>query len=492
MLDFSGESLRVRFAPSPTGKLHLGSARTALLNWLVVRREGGKFVLRLEDTDVVRSSPEFEQDIIDSLKWMGIDWDEGPDIGGPFAPYRQSERMDLYREQVSRLLEEGKAYRCFCSPDELEERKRKVVAQGKPWRYDRKCLEIPQEESERLAASKPFAIRFRVPEGKVVVKDLLRGEVVVDSSEIADFIILRSDGRAGFNMAVVVDDITMKVNLVIRGDDHLTNAVRHAMLFEALDSAPPLFLHHSLLLGKDGAKLSKRHAATAVSDYRERGYLSSALANYLSLLSWSPGDDREIFTMEELVSEFNLKRLSASRAIFDIDKLNWINRQHMKKLSNDSLAGLVRPFIEKAGEKELQKIPPEKFELAVESVREKIETLSEAVEQLLIYTKKPDEITDKALEELRKTSDLDEVFDICLEALRENPGSSRDVAERIVKGLREEAKARGWGAKKILWVLRLGITGHVIGPDLIYLIMFWGSEGCAERMEAKRRIHELH
>lgn len=489
--DRKNVKIRLRFAPSPTGRLHLGSARTALLNWLVARKEGGTLVLRFEDTDFERSSREFERDILESLEWMGIDWDEGPDIGGPFAPYRQSERMDLYREYAQSLLRKGHAYRCFCTSEELEERKKRAIDAGLPWRYDRKCLSIPAEESERLASlGKPYAIRFKVPEGKIVVRDRLRGEVIVDSSEISDFIILRSDGRAGFNLAVVVDDITMKITHVIRGDDHLTNAVRHVMLFEALDSKPPEFLHHSLLMGPDGAKLSKRHGATAVSEYREKGYLPGALVNYLALLSWSPGDDRELFSPDELVKEFSLERLSASKAIFDFDKLNWLNRQHMKELSTAELTDLVIPFLKREGRENVLSLPREKLEIAIESVRNGMETLQDAVQPVDIYSREPGEVTDEAMQELLKIDDLDEAFDICIKYLGAEEEATREKAEYIVKGLREEAKKLGWSAKKILWPLRLGVTGHTVGPDLIYLIMFWGPRVCAERVESTRRVIE--
>ena len=371
---------RVRFAPSPTGKLHLGSARTALFNWLFARGRDGALVLRLEDTDSERSSLEFEHDILDTLRWMGIDWDEGPDVGGDHGPYRQSERMDLYTARALELLQQSKAYRCFCTSEELDARKKKAMAAGKPWRYDRRCLSLPPgEASKRDAAGEPFTIRFKVPEGKVTVRDMLRGDVVVDASEIDDFIIMRSDGTAGFHLAVVVDDVSMEISHIIRGDDHLTNAVRHVLLFEALGAIAQLFLHHSLLMGPDGAKLSKRHGSTSVSDYRAKGYMHQALVNYLALLSWSPGDDREIFTMPELVQEFDVAGVSASKAIFDFDKLNWLNRQHMRTLSSSQITSLVEPFLDREGRSELLALPRDRLELAIESVRNNMETLLDAI-----------------------------------------------------------------------------------------------------------------
>ncbi len=484
---------RVRFAPSPTGRLHLGSARTALFNWLVARGSGGAFVLRLEDTDSERSSAEFEQDITGSMRWMGLDWDEGPDVGGPHGPYRQSERMGLYREYGESLLAEGKAYKCWCTASELEERKKAVIQGGKAWRYDRRCAALPDEERSRLEAEGvPYAVRFRVREGEVAVDDMLRGSVTVDASEIDDFIIMRSDGTAGFHLAVVVDDITMEISHVIRGDDHLTNAVRHVLLFEAFGAKPPRFLHHSLLFGPDGTKLSKRHGATSVADYRELGYLPEALVNYLALLSWSPGagDEREIFTMEQLVEEFSIKGVSASKAIFDFDKLNWIDRQHIKTRSDAELTDLVMPFLEETGRNELLALPKPRLEIAVGAVRNAMEKLTDALEPMDIFVRPAGLIDDKAVKELAKSTELDEAVQLCVDTLTRESSGDRDAAERIVENLRMEAKERDWGAKKVLWPLRLAVTGLTVGPDLVYLIMFWGPHGCADRIEANMRAFE--
>jgi glutamyl/glutaminyl-tRNA synthetase len=283
----------------------------------------------------------------------------------------------------------------------------------------------------------------------------------------------------------------MQITHVIRGDDHLTNAARHVLLFGALGGPVPRFLHHSLLMGPDGAKLSKRHGATAVSDYREQGYLPQALTNYLALLSWSPGDDREVFSLPELVKEFGIKGVSASKAVFDFDKLNWLDRQHMKKLSDCEVADLVVPFLEKEGRSELLDLPRSKLELVVASVRNNKEKLADAVGPTDIYVRPAGSVDEKAMAELRKAAELDEALGLCLDTLRSEPGASdRETAERIVAGLRGDAKERGWGAKKVLWPFRLAVTGLTVGPDLIYLIMFWGTDGCAERIEATRRTLE--
>ena len=485
---------RVRFAPSPTGKLHLGSGRTALFNWLVARGSGGSFVLRLEDTDRERSSATFELDIMDSMRWMGLDWDEGPDVGGPHGPYRQSERMEIYGENGRKLLAEGKAYKCWCSAEELDVRKRAAVADGRAWRYDRKCAMLPDSEIARLESEgAPYTVRFRVPEGTVVVDDMLRGDVSVDASEIDDFIIMRSDGTAGFHLAVVVDDITMEITHVIRGDDHLTNAVRHVLLFQALGAEPPKFLHHSLLFGPDGAKLSKRHGATAVSDYREQGYLPEALVNYLALLSWSPGagDEREIFTPAQLIEEFSIKGVSASKAIFDFDKLNWIDRQHIKGKSDVELTDLVVPFLIKTGREALLELPRDHLEIAVAAVRNSLERLPDGLEQMDTFVRPAGLVDDKAASELAKSAELSDALEICARVLRAETSADRRTAEAIVERLRAEAKERGWGAKKVLWPLRLAVTGLTVGPDLVYLIMFWGPAGCADRIDSTERSLEV-
>ena len=484
---------RVRFAPSPTGKLHLGSGRTALFNWLVARGSGGAMVLRLEDTDRARSTAEFELDIMESMRWMGLDWDEGPDVGGPHGPYRQSERMELYREHGEKLLAEGKAYKCWCSASDLDERKKAVVAGGKAWRYDRRCLDLPEGERDRLEAEgAPCTVRFRVPEGKVVVEDMLRGEVTVDASEIDDFIIMRSDGTAGFHLAVVVDDLTMEITHVIRGDDHLTNAVRHVLLFEALGGAAPRFLHHSLLFGPDGTKLSKRHGATSVTDYREQGYLPEGLVNYLALLSWSPGagDEREIFTLDQLIEEFSIKGVSASKAIFDFDKLNWIDRQHIKMRSDSELADLVSPFLASTGRGALLELPREKLEVAVAAVRNAMEKLTDGLEPMDVFVRPAGQLSEKAASELAKSDVLAEALALCTDTLRRETSNDIETAERIVESLRAAAKERGWGAKKVLWPFRLAVTGLTVGPDLLYLIMFWSPQGCADRIEVTSKTLE--
>jgi len=324
--------VRVRFAPSPTGALHIGSARTALYNFLFARRHGGSFIVRIEDTDVARSEAHFEASILEDLAWLGLRWDEGPECGGPAEPYRQSERQGLYRAAAHDLLERGLAYPCFCSQERLDALRQQRLAAGLMPKYDRRCHGLPAGEVERrLAAGEPAALRFAVPEGEVVVDDLIRGRVAFASDVIGDFIILRSDGRAGYNFAAAVDDAEMRISHVIRGEDHLTNTARQVLLLHALGAERPRYAHHSLILGPDGTKLSKRHGATAVSEFRELGYLPAAVTNYLALLSWSHGE-REVLGTEELIAEFDLAALSGSPAIFDAGKLDWLDHEHILAL----------------------------------------------------------------------------------------------------------------------------------------------------------------
>lgn len=326
--------MRVRFAPSPTGSLHIGSARTALYNYLFARHHDGSFIVRIEDTDVARNEARHEAAILEDLAWLGLQWDEGPGRGGPAAPYRQSEREGQYRAAAQTLLERGLAYHCFCSQQRLDTLREERLAAGRMPKYDRRCYRLPREEVERrLAAGEPAALRFVVPEGQIVVDDLIRGLVTFASEVIGDFIILRSDGRAGYNFAAAVDDAGMRISHVIRGEDHLTNTARQVLLLGALDAPQPRYAHHSLILGPDGTKLSKRHGATAVGEFRELGYLPQAITNYLALLSWSHGE-REVLAMEELIAEFDLSALSGSPAIFDAGKLDWLDHEHILALDD--------------------------------------------------------------------------------------------------------------------------------------------------------------
>ncbi len=342
---------RVRFAPSPTGHLHVGNARTALFNWLLARGQGGTFILRIEDTDAERSTAASEASILEDLRWLGLDWDEGPDAGGAYGPYRQSERLELYRSYAEDLLTRGRAYRCFCTPEQLEQERQAALAASQPPKYSGRCRALPAEEvARRLAAGEAAAIRFAVPVDRdVTFSDIVRGEVTFNTAVIGDPVIVRSDGRPAYNFAVIIDDALMKVTCVIRGEDHISNTPRQVLLYEAFGFPPPSFAHLSLVMGPDHAPLSKRHGATSVSEFREKGILPEALVNYLALLGWSPGEGEELLPATELARRFDLGKVSHSAAVFDTDKLAWMNRHYLKAAEPSRVAALAMPSFVRAG-----------------------------------------------------------------------------------------------------------------------------------------------
>lgn len=342
---------RVRFAPSPTGHLHVGNARTALFNWLLARGQGGSFILRIEDTDAERSTAESERAILDDLRWLGLDWDEGPDVGGPHVPYRQSERLALYESYARDLVDRGLAYYCFCTPAELEAERTAALAAGAPPKYSGRCRALaPSVAARRVQAGEPAAIRFAVPANRdVTFTDLVRGTVTFNTEVIGDPVIVRSEGRPAYNFSVVVDDALMEITDVIRGEDHISNTPRQILIYEALGATPPRFAHLSLVLGPDHAPLSKRHGATSVAEFRDRGFLPEALVNYLALLGWSPGEGQEILPVDEMARRFDVTTVSHSAAVFDVPKLSWMSRQYMRTTPGPRLSRDCAPYLIRAG-----------------------------------------------------------------------------------------------------------------------------------------------
>lgn len=343
--------VRVRFAPSPTGQLHVGNARTALFNWLFARKTGGTMILRIEDTDLERSEARYEDQLIADLKWLGLDWDEGPDMGGPYVPYRQSDRLEIYRDYAEKLLAERKAYLCFCTDEELQKERERAQAEHRQPIYSGKCWKLdPAEALRRRSSGERAAIRLRIPEHPIRFHDIVHGEVEFSNEVVSDPIILRSSGIPVYNYVVVVDDALMKITHVIRGDDHLSNTPKQVALYEALGWPVPEFAHLSTILGSDRERLSKRHGATSIANFREMGVLPEALTNYLALLGWAPsGGTREIFTPQELTKEFTLERVTPSPAVFDMEKLYWLNRHYIKECDPKRLAFLVAGFLAKTG-----------------------------------------------------------------------------------------------------------------------------------------------
>src|SRR5438270_2243232 len=343
--------MRVRFAPSPTGQLHVGNARTALFNWLLARGQGGAFILRIEDTDAERSTRESEATILRDLRWLGLDWDEGPDLGGSHGPYRQSERLHLYQSYAKELLTGDAAYHCFCSTAQLDADRQEALAAGRPARYAGTCRRVSREDAaERIAAGERPAIRFRIPENRdVVFEDAVRGDVRFHTDVIGDPIIVRADGTPAYNFAVVVDDALMEVTDVMRGEDHISNTPRQVLLYEALGFTPPNFAHLALVMGPDHSPLSKRHGATSVAEFRAKGYLPEALVNYLALIGWSPGGGDELLPIDELARRFSLEAVGHSAGVFDEEKLAWVNRHYLKVTEPIRIAELSLPYFNDAG-----------------------------------------------------------------------------------------------------------------------------------------------
>jgi len=342
--------VRVRFAPSPTGYLHVGGARTALFNWLFARRHGGTFVLRIEDTDTERSSWEMVAGIVEGLRWLGLDWDEGPDVGGPHGPYFQSQRLDQHRAVVNRLIAGGHAYPCYCSSETLQAKRQAAEAAGGGWMYDRTCRQLSPEDIARLdTAGTPRAIRLLIPDGVTAFTDLVHGEIKFDNRNIEDFVVLRSDGQPTYHLSVVADDIDMAITHVVRGDDHISNTPKHVLLFQALGHGVPAFAHVPLILGTDKKRLSKRHGATSVTEYTRMGYLPEAMMNFLALLGWSPGDDRELLNRDELIAAFALEGISGGNAVFNPEKLDWMNQQYIMRLATEELGSRLEPYLRDAG-----------------------------------------------------------------------------------------------------------------------------------------------
>ncbi len=475
--------VRVRFAPSPTGYLHIGNARTALFNWLFARHHHGTFILRIEDTDVERSTQESDQLILEDMKWLGLDYDEGPDKGGAFGPYRQSMRLHLYREYAQKLVDAGKAYPCFCTEEELEAEKQKLLAAGRMPVYSGKCRNLSQEEVERRkAAGIPFALRFKVdPWGSVGFQDWVRGEVVFEKQYIGDFVILRSDGIAPYNFAVVIDDALMQITHVIRGEDHISNTPRQLLLYEALGFQPPQFAHLSMILGPDHTRLSKRHGATSVAQYREAGYLPDALINYLALLGWTPESGQEIISREEMIRQFSLKRVSKSAAVFDIMKLNWINGNYIRNEDIKKLTALALPYYQRAGMVSNQPTSEElsKLERVIQVTRGYVETLSQLPEHAWIFYTSRLEWSEEA-KEILKTDSARRVIKVLQEELKGIEEITPDTSKNLLAHLKAKT---GSGGKNLYLPIRAALTGQTHGPELYQLMDILGKEECLKRLD---------
>jgi nondiscriminating glutamyl-tRNA synthetase len=491
----SRNAVRVRFAPSPTGYVHVGNARTALFNWLFARHHSGAFVLRIEDTDVERSEPRFEAQLMEDLRWFGLDWDEGPDKGGSHGPYRQSERREIYAKLANQLIEAGHAYHCFCTPEQLEAERQEALKAGRQPRYSGRCRNLGREEAERRRASgEAAAIRLRIAEGTYRWRDLVHGETSFSSEVMGDLILVRSDGHPAYNYAVVVDDHRMEITHVIRGDDHISNTPRQLALYRAFGWTPPEFAHLSTILGPDRARLSKRHGATSLESFRQMGILPQALRNYLALLGWSPADGKtEILNGQELIRQFSLDHITKSPAVFDQEKLNWLNRHYLKELSPSERADLAAQFLVSAGFIQAPVEPPVLSWIArvLDATLKNLDNLSQfpaAARPIFSYDAREmarDAETRQAVEAPAARGVLTDFIPKVLAEDGLTYARFREITQEV-------QKTTGKKGKDLFHPIRVALTGEVSGPELEKLIPIFEEgaklplkthvKSCAERL----------
>ena len=468
--------MRVRFAPSPTGHLHVGNARTALFNWLLAQGQGGTFVLRLEDTDEARSTEVSADGILEDLRWLGITWDEGPDRGGAFGPYRQTQRLDRYRAHAQALIASGQAYYCFCSPEALESARAQALREGRTPQYAGTCRALdPGAAASRVAAGEPAAIRFRVPsEAAVTFTDLVRGPITTDIETIGDFVLLRQSGLPAYNFAVVVDDVGMRISHVIRGEDHVPNTPRQVLIYRALGETPPAFAHLSLVLGPDHAPLSKRHGASSVADFRVRGILPEALRNYLALLGWSPGHDEEIVPVDELARRFRVEDVTRSAGVFDPDKLAWMNRHYLKVAEPSRLAALLGPHLVSAGrltEASLEDATVGAFLAAcVPLIAGTVDQLADAPARLepVFEAPRPGEVLGALASEGAEAERAGRV--VVTAFAQELSGRPRLTRESFREAAQQVRQRTGHKGRALFHPIRLALTGQESGPELDLLV----------------------
>jgi len=482
---------RVRFAPSPTGYLHVGGARTALFNWLYARRHGGTFVLRIEDTDVERSSADMVTGILDGLRWLGLDWDEGPDTGGPHGPYFQSERLERYRDAAATLVANGFAYYCYCTPERLRAEREQAEQRGEAWQYDRTCLSLAPEQIAGLeAVGAPRAIRFRVSrlrasgaaasQGPMAFDDAVHGRIEFDPKNIEDFVVLRSDQHPTYHLSVVVDDIDMAISHVVRGDDHISNTPKHLMLFDAFGAAPPVFAHVPLILGADKKRLSKRHGATSVTEYRRQGYLADAMVNFLALLGWSPGDDRELMSIAELTASFSLDGISGGNAVFNSEKLDWMNGQYIARLSNADLLREIEPLLAGAGLLAAGARPPDEWlHRLLDLLRPRAKRTVDFVELARPLIADTVEYEAEAVEKHLTSPGLGEHVAALAGALRTVDPFDEPHVEAAVRG---SAAERGIKAGVLIHATRVALTGRTTSPGLFEVMVLLGRQRTVDRL----------
>jgi glutamyl-tRNA synthetase len=484
--------IRVRFAPSPTGYLHVGGARTALFNWLFARRHGGAFVLRIEDTDAERSSWEMVSGIVEGLRWLGLDWNEGPDIGGPHAPYFQSQRLDTYRAMADRLVAGGHGYYCYCSPGTLQQKRQAAEAAGGGWMYDRTCRSLAVDEIARLdAAGAPKAIRFLVPEGHTAFKDLVHGEIAFDNANVEDFVVLRSDRQPTYHLSVVADDIEMGMTHVIRGDDHISNTPKHVLLYQAFGSAVPEFAHVPLILGTDKKRLSKRHGATSVTEYQRLGYLPEAMVNFLALLGWSPGNDRELFDRGDLIEAFALEGISGGNAVFNPEKLDWMNQQYIMRTSADDLARQLEPMLREDGlwRDEYATARRSWFLQLIDLFKPRLKRLTSFSDDARPFLVDEVPIDEAAAKKHLLKSEVSEPLQALRDAIDESPHFDKDALETL---LRTVADRQGIKPGALIHATRVAVTGRAVSPGLFEVLELLGRDRTLERLATASFLIHSH
>lgn len=471
--------IRVRIAPSPSGNLHIGTARTALFNYLFAKKNDGKFVLRIEDTDLERSSDEYIKNIFDSLKALGLDWDEGPDVGGPYGPYSQSQRFDIYPKYAQQLVESGHAYECFCTPEELDAEKEESQRNKVAHIYSGKCKNLTEEQKEilRKEGRKP-AIRFTVEPKELIFNDLVKGELKFDTSLIGDFVIMKSNGTPTYNFAVVIDDMLMKISHIIRGEDHISNTPKQILIYEALGIETPQFGHLGMILAPDRSKLSKRHGATGVSEFVEKGYLIEALVNFVALLGWSPSDGVEIKTVDEIATDFRINEVSSSNSIFEYDKLNWMNAQYIKKLEVNELKDKLRPFLTQYN---LSELTDSQYTRMVEITREPLVILSDITEAVPYFFSEGVNIEPEVQAEVLSTETSQTVLK---EFVQQAQGWEFDeeTLHHKLEEFRNEFKEKGIKPKETMWAIRAAVTGRVKGADICAVLAVLGKDRVLKRI----------
>ena len=488
-------SVRVRFAPSPTGKLHIGGARTAIYNWAFARANGGTFILRIDDTDPTRSTDENTQIILRAMRWLGLDWDEGPEVGGDFGPYAQTERLDMYKEAAQKLWDAGRAYPCFCTTEQLAADRAAAQARKDPFQgYQRRCRDLSRDEAQaRIDAGEPYVLRIKVPadRGDVVIHDAVHGDVVFDAKELDDFVIFRSDGTPTYNFATVVDDAMMGITHVIRGDDHLSNTPRQVMVYEALEAPVPTFAHISMILGADGKKLSKRHGATSVEEYRDAGYLSDAFVNYLALLGWSLDGETTVIPRDVLASQFSLERISKNPATFDPKKLDWMNAEYINAMSDADFADqIMLPELHEAG------LIDDGFEAdeawidalaAIVKPRTKMPADAVGVAAPVFATAQTLEYDEKSVAKGLAKEGMGAVLDAAREAL-EAVSANAWTPETIDGALEPLPEALDAKKRIVFQAVRVAVCGNMVSPPLGETMALIGKDDCLARIDRARAL----